>query len=93
MNKRNCKREYLLRGICHCGKCNSLLSGRKGSHHLYYACSQMQERFAGLESICKSKYTRADALEAFVWNYLFEAWEDKSRFENALYEAQRGGNQ
>ena len=92
VSKRNCKHEYLLRGLGRCGDCGNALKGcaTKGRNlNLYYRCCQRDRRFAGLEYICTQKAVRADVLEATVWDYILGLWSNKERFKRMLRDAQK----
>ena len=90
MSRRNCKRTYLLRGLCKCGACGSAFTGvTNNSQNSYYHCCQRSNRFLGLEPICRAKYVRAHVLETKVWDYILDLWSDKKRFERILRNAQK----
>lgn len=89
MSKRNCKHEYLLRGLGKCGECGYALAGDKIQTRSYYRCVQRATRFAGLEYICRAKKIRADVLEGKVWEYILELWSNKQRFKRVLRKAQK----
>ncbi len=88
MSKRNCKREYLLRGMGRCGECNYALGGEYSKGYTYYRCSRHASHFAGLEERCSQKAVRADKLEAITWGYVLDLWSNKEKFERKLREAQ-----
>ncbi|KJR99981.1 MAG: hypothetical protein VR68_07385 [Peptococcaceae bacterium BRH_c4a] len=72
---RNCRWEYLLKGIIRCGICGRTYfgdgSGREGRLH-YYRCAG-NTSLRGNSEKCPSRSVRADLLEQIVW-------EDISRF-------------
>ncbi len=89
MSKRNCRHEYLLRGMGKCGECDSALTGRETHQYLYYHCCQARNHFAGLEHICRQKYVRAEVLEYAVWDYILKQWSDATDFERKLRKLQQ----
>ncbi|MFZ5646199.1 MAG: recombinase family protein [Bacillota bacterium] len=67
---RNCRREYLLKGLVRCGICGRKYlgdgSGREG-RHCYYRCAGSTSFRGGAEK-CVSRSVRADILEKIVWD-------------------------
>jgi hypothetical protein len=89
MSRRNCKREYLLRGRVHCGQCGHRMAGNslKNSKHRYCRCGR--QYFAKLgERVCVKIRVNADVIETRVWEYVLGVMTDPKRFEKALRDAQ-----
>ncbi len=88
MSQRNCKHEYLLRGMGTCGACQYSFLGDtrivRGKRYFYYHCSQNSHRFPTLETICRQKAVRAEVLECAVWDYILKQWRDAKDFECKL---------
>ena len=63
-------RRYLLQGLVTCGRCQRRMAGRKAGRHLYYVCRSKRELVP--EKRCPSRWVRADALEALVWQAVQE---------------------
>lgn len=89
MALRNCKREYLLRGLVKCGSCGSAMCGH---HHstdvLHYRCDRSAHQYAKPDKTCRASVVRADALEASVWEEIHELFSDLDRLWAELKRAQ-----
>ncbi len=89
MSRRNCKREYLLRGRVRCAQCEHRMAGNslKNGKHRYYRCAR--QYFAKLgERVCVRIRVNADVIETKVWEYVLGVMTDPKRFEKALRDAQ-----
>lgn len=90
MSKRNCKREYLLRGMVRCAQCGHRMAGNaiKNGKHRYYRCGR--QYFAKLgEHVCVKIRVNADVIENWVWEYVLDVMANRKRFEKALCDAQK----
>lgn len=72
---RNCKREYLLRGVVKCGECGRKMTGitltaGSGRVTLVYRCSGRKDTRAVGVPRCNSKNITASKLEEWVWKTL-----------------------
>ncbi len=91
MAMRNCKRNYLLRGMIRCGECDTAMTGRYVPNKTpvtYYDCGQHRVLFPN-ENRCKSLMVRADAIEADVWESIEELFSDPVRLAKKLKVAQQ----
>jgi len=91
MSLRNCKRNYLLRGILRCGECDTAMHGRYVPNKTpvtYYQCDQYRYLFPN-ENRCKSLMVRTDAIEADVWESIEELFSDPVRLAKKLKVAQQ----
>lgn len=65
---RNCRREYILKGLVECGLCGGKFygdgSGREG-RLCYYRCSNSTSLKGGGK--CQAKSVRAEIIEAMIW--------------------------
>jgi site-specific DNA recombinase len=90
MSKRNCHKQYFLRGR---GKCGYCLGTIVGAYHpragIFYECGQKRRRLTDRESKCPQGMVLGEKLESFVWNYVLELWSDRDRFAQALRNAQQ----
>ncbi|MBI4672794.1 MAG: recombinase family protein [Chloroflexi bacterium] len=93
--KRNVKRDYLLRGMIHCGLCgyyyagNSIRKNILGEWIRYYRDEWYKVRHINTDGRCANKSIRADAIEADVWDEIRELFQDLDRLWNDLKAAQR----
>lgn len=86
MAMRNCKRNYLLRGMIRCGECNTAMTGRYVPNKTpvtYYDCGQHRILFSN-ENRCKSLMVRGDAIEADVWESIEGLFSDPARLAKKL---------
>ena len=91
MAMRNCKRNYLLRGMIRCGECDTAMTGRYVPNKTpvtYYDCGQHRNLFPE-EQRCQSRMVRTDAIEADVWDSIEELFADPDRFADKLKQAQQ----
>ena len=88
MAARNCRREYLLRGLIRCGNCGKAWSGRYGTRGIYYECTNRHHHFDNLEAVCKEGTVSGSILEARVWEYVLDIITDPKRFEDGIRKAQ-----
>ena len=90
ISKRNCKHDYLLRGMIRCGICESAMTGHfiTTPPNLYYQCGQFYARHK-LERRCDARTVRADAIEADVWDEICELFQDLDRLWADLKAAQQ----
>jgi site-specific DNA recombinase len=82
MSPRNCRREYLLRGLITCG-CGRKMAG-KSHEPLRYVCSVYKTFIRGVENDqvnCREKSVNGNVLESVVWNYVLDLLSDPERFE------------
>lgn len=91
MAMRNCKRNYLLRGLIRCGECDTAMTGRYVPNKTpvtYYDCGQHRNLFPN-ETRCQSLMVRADAIEADVWESIEDLFSDPVRLAEKLKIAQQ----
>ena len=91
MAKRNCRHDYLLRGMIECG-CGSAMGGRykKSCDHRYYDCLWDTNHHVGIEHrVCHQRLVRADVIEEKVWGYIEKFFFDAEQFERSLQIAQQ----
>ena len=88
-SKRNCKREYLLRGHIIC-LCERNMAGRSVSEgkYRYYACSVRSQYIVDIRG-CEIKVIKADIVEAKVIDWIRKLIENPETLEADLREAQR----
>jgi DNA invertase Pin-like site-specific DNA recombinase len=83
MAKRNCKRNYLLRGRVRCG-CGRAMAGRTtrngaGTEYYYYACCSRNEQSTARQKICVEKDVRCDRLDNLAWESVEGLFADLDR--------------
>ena len=90
MSMRNCKHDYLLRGMIRCGVCGLAMTGHfvNNPPNLYYQCGQCYARNR-LEPRCSARMVRADAIEPDVWQEIEELFQDIDRLWSDLKAAQQ----
>jgi site-specific DNA recombinase len=91
MAKRNCHREYLLRGLIRCG-CGYSMGGHFKKHNQlrYYSCMWRNNYHERLEPRpCFEKMVKADAVELGVWDEIYKFFFDAEQFERSLRIAQQ----
>lgn len=93
MSIRNCKNDYMLRGLIKCGRCGSAMTGgfyrdwrKPDVKRLYYRCCQPSHRIKGIDTICRASYMPASKLEPNVWNELLSVLYSE-HFEDDLQKA------
>lgn len=69
---RNCRHEYLLRGLIRCGGCDSPYLGCPCHGKFYYRCNQRQKVYP-LPKSCFMPQVKSDRLDAVVWNSVLMA--------------------
>lgn len=88
-SRRNKKHDYLLSGLIRC-VCGRAMSGEFFSDHQYYTCSWRNNHHVHLEErVCKARSVRADAIEADVWESIFNIFGNLEKLENQLQIAQQ----
>lgn len=93
-SKRNCNRNYLLRGMVKCGCGRAMRGWTPDKITSRYKCSWHDHHFRGLDgSECREKGVRADVLEPIVWDYILQVITDPTDFETQLREAQAAETQ
>ena len=89
MAMRNCKRQYLLRGMIRCG-CGAAMIGQVvNGKYWYYVCTANPHKHTKLEHLCKERAVRCDAADQEAWGYVLNLFADRERFERALHQAQQ----
>lgn len=86
MSPRNCKHEYLLRGIMVCRQCDRLLIGRcvqQCRYHQYYCTGKYAKE---LKAGCKCPFPNIEQLERRVWAKLVELLGDEDKIMATLKE-------
>jgi site-specific DNA recombinase len=89
MSQRNCKYQYLLRGLieCACGGRMVGCPGWKPAH--WYRCGTKGNRYAGLEPVyCAQPNARVERIDEWVWQQVLDLFNNKEDFEQALRDAQ-----
>ncbi|MBM3130129.1 MAG: hypothetical protein FJ009_16080 [Chloroflexi bacterium] len=89
MAKRNARHDYLLHGLIRCGVCGASMTGKHHTGVLYYACTSVSNLHAALERECHARMTRAEAIEADVWQEIEELFSNLDRLWNDLKVAQQ----
>ena len=85
---RNCKREYLLRGLIKCN-CGAAMSGQTTNRGTYYVCTWQNNSARSFDACqCTAKWLRADAIEADVWDEIHELFSNLDRLWAELKQAQ-----
>ncbi|MCL5058919.1 MAG: recombinase family protein [Actinobacteria bacterium] len=87
---RNCRREYILKGLVRCGLCGGRFygdgSGREG-RLCYYRCSK-NTSLKGSAGKCPAKSVRADIIEEMIWedvcSFVLTAGPALEKIEEAL---------
>ena len=88
-SKRNSKRFYLLGGLVRC-PCGASLCGEYFSEHRYYRCTWGNNHHGGFEGPrCIARSTRADALEADVWESIVGIFCNSNDLERLMRIAQQ----
>ncbi|MCG3204361.1 MAG: hypothetical protein KCHDKBKB_01076 [Elusimicrobia bacterium] len=72
LSGRNCRHEYLLRGLIRCGNCNSPYLGCPCHGVYYYRCIQRQRAYP-LPRSCFMPQIKADRLDELIWKTIMAA--------------------
>jgi site-specific DNA recombinase len=90
MSLRNCKRQYLLRGMIQC-TCGYWMSGEcEDKIRRLYSCNARRHIHISIEDIpCNGRKVRADAIEADIWGEIRELFQDLERLGDDLKRAQQ----
>ncbi len=93
MSKRNCKRDYLLRGRVRCG-CGRAMVGtttrnKVGTEYHYYICDEGHEQNIARQKLCAEKMVRCERLDSFAWESIKELFADPDRLWAELKRAQQ----
>ncbi len=86
-NKRNRKVEYLLRGMCHCGYCDSrlIISSDKKRNKKNFICGSNNKRRKGDENIkCDTNYFRqikVDVVDSLVWSEVLRCFKESYKIK------------
>lgn len=88
--QRNCKNQYLLRGLVRCELCGYGLVGHLSKSTAYYYCNGSLSRPQYDPTCrCSLKYIRADRLEKRVWDKLMERISNPLLIQKAFEETQQ----
>jgi site-specific DNA recombinase len=79
--KRNCKTEYLLRGLLTCKQCGRRLTARTTPILIYYCTGKYD---AALRATCKCTWPSAPKLDARVWEKIAGIMSDEEQIAEAL---------
>lgn len=85
-------RQFLLRGMIKCGKCESAMLAMKNGKHYAYRCSQRHHRVASVDAKCPQRRVITHALENAVWEWVLSIVTNPVEFEQrarAAIEAER----
>ncbi|MEO8289139.1 MAG: recombinase family protein [Chloroflexota bacterium] len=82
LQKRNCKREYLLRGLLLCRQCGRRLTARHTPTYIQYYCTGKYD--AGLRDSCKCTWPNAQKLDARVWEKIAALLSDEEQIAGIL---------
>lgn len=66
---------YLLKGLLFCASCGAPFQGLPSHGNRYYRCGDRSRKFP-LKKVCRSGTIKAEKLEDFVWQTLYEALHD-----------------
>lgn len=84
ISARNCKTEYLLRGLLFCPYCNRRLVGRRVDNGKcnQYCCTG--KTVPGLRENCKTPYLNGKNIERLVWDHLMALFSDPKTIIDTL---------
>lgn len=82
MSKRNCKREYLLRGLVVCKRCGYKLRGHTMGTQVAYECGSNNR--LPKEERCTVKRFNAGKLEALVWGKISEVLTNPEKLRDTV---------
>jgi len=74
-SKRNCKRQYLLSGLCRCANCGKAVGGSPNNGYQYYRCSS-NFGFGGMPPSCSQKGLPSPRVDRVVWSAIRQALEN-----------------
>lgn len=90
MAQRNCRHDYLLRGMIRCGCGKAMVGDTVRGPYSYYCCTSHYHYYAGIEQVaCSEKPVRCDAADEAAWNYILGLLKDAGAFESAIRDAQK----
>ena len=74
-------RQFLLRGMVHCGKCKCSMCAMKNGKHYAYRCTQRHHRVASVDTKCPQRRVITHILENAVWAWVLDIVTDPVKFE------------
>ena len=94
MSLRNCQHPYLLRGMirCACGaamQAQNVVSKDGKYRYAYYICTANPHKHVQLEKPCREPAARCEAVEEKVWEYVYNVFSNRDKFEADLRRAQQ----
>jgi site-specific DNA recombinase len=90
LSKRNCKHNYLLRGMVFCGCGHAMVANTRVWGATYYRCTATVRYIPGVEpKSCSEKSARGEILDYLVWNDIYELMTDPAKFGQLLQESKR----
>ena len=88
---RNCRREYLLRGLVLCGGCGRHMAGWSRPGYAYYRCGRTSQSKIGTKR-CLNGLVRADRLERAVWEAVTRLLRDPQHLRDELHRRRAEGS-
>lgn len=88
--RRRMTREYLLRGLIHCGCGRAMVGGGGDEKRYYYYCPRRNPMCGGAieKATCKEPLVKARNAEHITWGYVMRLLTNAEEFEQALRDAQ-----